>query len=49
MDAAAAAEVEARNGGERPLPTVVFADGSFVTEPSDAELLDLLELPEEAA
>jgi glutaredoxin len=43
------AEVEARNGGERPLPTVVFAGGSFVTEPSDAELLDLLELPEEAA
>jgi hypothetical protein len=43
------AEVEARNGGERPLPTVVFAGGSFVTEPSDAELLDLVELPEEAA
>jgi mycoredoxin len=36
MDAAAAAEVEARNGGGRPLSTVVFANDSFVTEPSDA-------------
>ena len=28
------------NGGNRTVPTIVFQDGSFVAEPTDAELAD---------
>lgn len=38
QDADAAGEVESLNGGKRVVPTIVFADGSFLTEPSDEAL-----------
>jgi thioredoxin reductase (NADPH) len=38
------AEVEARNNGKRVIPTIVFPDGTFVTEPSNDELADRLGL-----
>jgi thioredoxin reductase (NADPH) len=38
------AEVERRNGGKRIIPTIVFPDGSYVAEPSNDELADLLGL-----
>jgi thioredoxin reductase (NADPH) len=38
------AEVESRNGGKRIIPTVVFPDGSFLTEPSNDELADKIGL-----
>ena len=38
------AEVEGRNNGKRVIPTIVFPDGSFVTEPSNDELADRLGL-----
>ena len=44
----ATAEVERRNDGKRIIPTIVFADGSHVAEPSNAELADALGLPREA-
>ncbi len=37
-DPAAAAEVEALNGGRRVVPTIVFDDGTVLVEPSDEEL-----------
>lgn len=37
-------EVERRNGGKRIIPTIVFPDGSYVAEPSNDELADLLGL-----
>ncbi len=40
----AAAEVERLNGGRRIIPTIVFADGSFLVEPSNDELADKLEI-----
>jgi mycoredoxin len=43
-DADLAAEARRISGGART-PVLVFADGSFVVEPSDAELADLLGLP----
>lgn len=45
----ATSEVERRNDGKRIIPTIVFADGSHVAEPSNAELADALGLPREAA
>jgi len=45
----ATAEVERRNGGKRIIPTIVFPDGTHVTEPSNAELADRLGLSREAA
>ncbi len=38
------AEVEARNDGKRIIPTIVFADGSFLAEPSNDELADRIGL-----
>jgi thioredoxin reductase (NADPH) len=38
------AEVEGRNNGKRVIPTIVFPDGTFVTEPSNDELADRLGL-----
>ena len=37
-DAEATALVVRLNGGRRTVPTIVFADGSFLAEPTDAEL-----------
>ncbi len=34
------ADVEALNGGKRIIPTLVFADGTFLAEPSNDELAD---------
>ncbi len=45
----ATAEVERRNDGKRIIPTIVFPDGSHVSEPTNAELADALGLPREAA
>jgi thioredoxin reductase (NADPH) len=38
------AEVEARNDGKRIIPTIVFPDGTFLTEPSNDELADKIGL-----
>jgi thioredoxin reductase (NADPH) len=38
------AEVERRNNGKRFIPTIVFPDGTFVTEPTNDELADRLGL-----
>jgi thioredoxin reductase (NADPH) len=38
------AEVEGRNNGKRVIPTIVFPDGTFVTEPTNDELADRLGL-----
>jgi len=38
QDAAAAAEVTRLNNGMRSIPTLVFADGSTMVEPSNSEL-----------
>jgi thioredoxin reductase (NADPH) len=43
------AEVESRNGGKRIIPTVVFPDGSFLTEPSNDELADKIGLSRTAS
>ena len=43
------ADVEARNGGKRIIPTIVFADGSFLAEPSNDELADKIGLVRTAA
>ncbi len=40
--------VIARNGGKRIIPTIVFEDGSFLVEPSNAELAKKLNLKTEA-
>jgi len=37
-------EVERRNNGKRVIPTIVFADGSYLAEPSNDELADRLGL-----
>lgn len=47
-DPAVASEAQ-RVSGEARIPVVVFADGSFVIEPSDSELADRLGLPLNAA
>lgn len=43
QDAAAAAQVRAINNGNESVPTLVFADGSTLTEPSVGELKQKLE------
>ncbi len=35
-------EVLSRNDGRRVIPTIVFPDGSHLTEPSNAELASFL-------
>jgi len=45
----AVSEVESRNDGKRIIPTIVFPDDSFLTEPSNDELADKLNLPRVAA
>jgi thioredoxin reductase (NADPH) len=40
--------VIAKNGGKRIIPTIVFEDGSFLVEPSNAELAKKLNLKTEA-
>lgn len=37
-------EVTRRNDGLRSIPTIVFPDGSHLTEPTDRELVDKLGL-----
>jgi mycoredoxin len=37
-DAAAEARVRSLQDGERRIPTIVWDDGTFLVEPSDAEL-----------
>jgi thioredoxin reductase (NADPH) len=43
-DPAAAAFVREKNRGKQIIPTIVFPDGSFLAEPTDAELADKLGL-----
>jgi thioredoxin reductase (NADPH) len=43
-DPAARALVEEKNNGKRIIPTIIFPDGSFVVEPSNAELAQKLGL-----
>ncbi len=40
----AVSEVESRNDGKRIIPTILFPDGSFLTEPSNDELADKIGL-----
>lgn len=42
VDAAAEARVRSLQDGERRIPTIVWDDGSFLVEPSDAELSERL-------
>ena len=44
----AVGEVETLNGGKRIIPTIIFTDGSFLSEPSNDELADQLGLVREA-
>lgn len=37
-DVNASIEVEEHNGGKRVVPTIVWADGTVLVEPSDREL-----------
>ena len=37
-DASGAEVVRQKNGGKQIIPTIVFEDGSFLTEPSNADL-----------
>jgi thioredoxin reductase (NADPH) len=43
------AHVESLNGGKRIIPTIVFPDGSFLTEPSNDELADRIGLSRTAS
>lgn len=43
-DDEAASQVEALHNGHRVVPTVLFADGSMMSEPSDEELAAKLQL-----
>jgi thioredoxin reductase (NADPH) len=45
----AQAEVEALNDGKRIIPTIIFPDGSILTEPSNDELADKLNILREAS
>lgn len=45
----AVAEVERINGGKRIIPTIIFPDGSVLSEPSNDELADKLNLVREAS
>ncbi len=42
------AQVEELNGGKRIIPTILFADGSFLAEPSNDELADKMGLSRDA-
>jgi thioredoxin reductase (NADPH) len=48
-DATALSYVEELNGGKRIMPTIVFDDGSFLAEPTNAQLAEKLGLPTKAA
>ena len=43
-DPSAQAEVERINGGKRIIPTIIFPDGSILTEPSNDELAEKLNI-----
>jgi thioredoxin reductase (NADPH) len=43
------ADVESLNGGKRIIPTIVFPDGSFLSEPSNDELADHIGLSRTAS
>ena len=45
----AQAEVERLNDGKRIIPTILFPDGTFLSEPSNDELADKLQLVREAS
>ena len=42
-------EVESRNDGKRVIPTIIFPDGSFLTEPTNDELADRIGLTRSAS
>ena len=44
LDDTAAREVESWHGGQRVVPTILFEDGSMMSEPSDEELAAKLEI-----
>lgn len=44
QDAAALAIVMALNNGRRRVPTIIFADGDVMVEPSSAQLMKKLDL-----
>jgi len=48
-DPTAQAEVERINGGKRIIPTIIFPDGSILTEPSNDELAEKLNIVREAS
>jgi len=48
-DPTAQEEVERINGGKRIIPTIIFPDGSILTEPSNDELAEKLGIVREAA
>jgi thioredoxin reductase (NADPH) len=48
-DPTAQAEVERINDGKRIIPTIIFPDGSILTEPSNDELADKLGIVREAS
>lgn len=48
-DPTAQAEVERINGGKRIIPTIIFSDGSILTEPSNDELAEKLGIVREAS
>jgi thioredoxin reductase (NADPH) len=48
-DPTAQAEVERINGGKRIIPTIIFPDGSILTEPSNDELAEKLGIVREAS
>ena len=48
-DPTAQQEVERINGGKRIIPTIIFPDGSILTEPSNDELAEKLGIVREAA
>lgn len=49
IDPTAQAEVERINNGKRIIPTIIFVDGSILTEPSNDELAEKLGIVREAA
>lgn len=49
LDPTAQAEVERLNGGKRIIPTIIFSDGSILTEPSNDELAEKLGILREAS
>ncbi len=48
-DPSAQAEVERINDGKRIIPTIIFPDGSILTEPSNDELAEKLNIVREAS